>query len=216
MFAYIEGNITYKDPTYVVLDVQGIGYEIKISLNTFDALENHSKFKLYTYLHVREDAQILFGFAREEEKRLFLDLLSISGVGPSLALMLLSSMQVEELKIAIAEGEVKTIQRVKGIGAKTAQRLVLELQDKVKKEQLITSSGGQGATTIPGRYNTVKSEALSALVTLGVSRSAAEKSIDKALSEWQKKQRSQPAGESGASETEIRLEELIKLALKTT
>lgn len=214
MFAYIEGNITYKDPTFVVLDVQGVGYEIKISLNTFDVLENQSRFKLYTYLHVREDAQILFGFAREEEKRLFLDLLSISGVGPSLALMLLSSMKVEELKTAIAEGQVKIIQRVKGIGAKTAQRLVLELQDKVKKDQFVTSSSGQGSPSISGRYNTVKSEALSALTTLGLSRAAAEKSIEKALSEWQKTQSKQPADEAGSSG--IRLEELIKLALKTT
>lgn len=206
MFAYIEGNISYKDPTYVVLDVQGVGYEIRISLNTFATLKNQSRFKLHTYLHIREDAHILFGFAREEEKRLFLDLLSISGVGPSLALMLLSSMQVEELKMAIAHSEVKKIQSVKGIGAKTAQRLVLELQDKVKKELLITSSTSPIAGMSGGGYNTVRSEALSALTTLGVSRSAAEKSIDKALSEWQKKNR----------DTEIRLEDLIKLALKTT
>jgi len=208
MFAYIEGKVTYKDPTYVVLDVQGVGYEIKISLNTFDALEDKSQFKLHTYLHVREDAQILFGFAKVEEKRLFLDLLSISGVGPSLALMLLSSMQVEEIKMAIAHGEVKKIQSVKGIGAKTAQRLVLELQDKIKKEQIGTSPAGKLAGTSSLKYNTIRSEALSALITLGVSRAAAEKSIDKALSEWQKS--------NAAQGTDIRLEELIKLALKTT
>ncbi|WPP51616.1 Holliday junction branch migration protein RuvA [Catalinimonas niigatensis] len=211
MFAYIEGNISYKDPTYVVLDVQGVGYEIRIPLSTFAALEGKSRFKLHTYLHVREDAHILFGFARTEEKRLFLDLLSISGVGPSLALMLLSSMQVEELKMAIAHGEVKMIQRVKGIGAKTAQRLVLELQDKVKKELLITSSTGQVSGMPMVGYNTIRSEALSALTTLGFGRAAAEKSIDKALSEWQKKHHN-----ASAQDTEIRLEDLIKLALKTT
>lgn len=221
MFAYIQGTISYKDPTYVVLDVHGVGYEIRIPLSTFEVLENQSQFKLHTYLHVREDAQILFGFAREEEKRLFLDLLSISGVGPSLALMLLSSMQVEELKMAIAHGEVKMIQRVKGIGAKTAQRLVLELQDKIKKELLITSSSGPASGMSLGGYNTVRSEALSALTTLGVGRAAAEKSIDKVLSEWQKKHRQLPTGDlpvrdSSAQDTEIRLEDLIKLALKTT
>ncbi len=216
MFAYIEGNIAYKDPTYVVLDVQGVGYEIRISLNTFAALENQSRFKLHTYLHVREDAQILFGFAREEEKRLFLDLLSISGVGPSLALMLLSSMQVGELKMAIAHGEVKIIQSVKGIGAKTAQRLVLELQDKVRKEQSITATTSPTTGALSGKYNTVRSEALSALTTLGLGRAAAEKSIDKALSEWQKQNKALPQDDPLAGDTGIRLEELIKLALKTT
>lgn len=206
MFAYIKGNITYKDPTYVVLDVQGVGYEIKISLNTYDALENQSAFKLHTYLHVKEDAQLLFGFAWPAEKRLFLDLLSISGVGPSLALMLLSSMKVDELKSAILQGEVKTIQRVKGIGAKTAQRLVLELQDKLKKEMSLTPGSTLSSAGSSGGYNTVRSEALSALVTLGISRNAAEKSIEKALSEWQKQHKDQ----------QIRLEDLIKLALKTT
>mgnify|MGYP006292576883 FL=1 len=206
MYAYIEGNIAHKDPTFVVLDVHGVGYELRISLNTFDALENASRFKLYTHLYVKEDAQLLFGFASENEKRLFLDLLSISGVGPSLALMLLSSMKVEEIKSAILQGDVKSIQRVKGIGAKTAQRLVLELQDKIKKEGSLTPGSPVPASGLTGGYNTTRSEALSALVTLGISRTAAEKSIDKALSEWQKKQK----------DTAIKLEDLIKLALKTT
>lgn len=206
MFAYIEGNIAYKDPTYVVLDVHGIGYQVRISLNTYDALEQETRYKLHTYLYVKEDAQLLFGFAREDEKSLFLDLISISGVGPSLALMLLSSMKVVEIKSAIIQGEVKSIQRVKGIGAKTAQRLVLELQDKLKKESPLTPGVAGAAAVGSGGYNTTRSEALSALVTLGISRNAAEKSIEKALSEWQKQHQ----------ETPIRLEDLIKLALKTT
>ncbi|MEO0330535.1 MAG: Holliday junction branch migration protein RuvA, partial [Bacteroidota bacterium] len=94
MYAYIKGVLAHKDPTYVVIDVQGVGYEVRISLNTYEALEKESTYKLHTYLHVKEDAQTLFGFAQPAEKKLFLDLLSISGVGPSLALTLLSSMQV--------------------------------------------------------------------------------------------------------------------------
>ena len=206
MFAYIEGKVTYKDPTYAVLDVNGVGYEIRISLNTYDALAQEAHYKLHTYLYVKEDAQILFGFAREQEKALFLDLISISGVGPSLALMLLSSMKVEEIKSAVVQGDVKSIQRVKGIGAKTAQRLVLELQDKFKKEISLTPGVSGSANMAVGGYNTTRGEALSALVTLGISRNAAEKSIEKVLSEWQKQHQ----------ETPIRLEDLIKLALKTT
>jgi len=206
MYAYIEGNITYKDPTYVVLDVNGVGYELRISLNTFDLLEQVKRYKLHTHFYVKEDAQYLFGFATEGEKYLFLDLLSISGVGPSLALMLLSSMKVDEIKTAIVQGDVKSIQRVKGIGAKTAQRLVLELQDKLKKEGMLTKDAPATSGGVGGGYNTTRSEALSALITLGISRTAAEKSIEKALSEWQKKNK----------DTAIRLEDLIKLALKTT
>jgi len=206
MYAYIQGQIAYKDPTYVVLDVHGVGYELRISLNTYDALQQKKEYKLHTYLYVKEDAQLLFGFAREGEKSLFLDLLSISGVGPSLALMLLSSMKVEEIKSAVVQGDVKSIQRVKGIGAKTAQRLVLELQDKFKKEAVLTPHAGLPTNMEVGGYNTTRSEALSALVTLGINRNAAEKSIEKALSEWQKLHQDTP----------IRLEDLIKFALKTT
>ncbi|MFP4504435.1 MAG: Holliday junction branch migration protein RuvA [Cyclobacteriaceae bacterium] len=205
MYAYIQGKITHKDPSFVIIDVQGVGYEIRISFNTYEALEKHQQYKLFTYLHVKEDAQLLFGFAKEEEKKLFLDFLSISGIGPSLALMLLSSMRVDELKTAISQGEVKTIQKVKGIGAKTAQRLVLELQDKINKEG-IPAVGSSLLTSTTSGYNTVKSETLSALVNLGMSRATAEKNIEKALSEWQK---SRP-------EQEIRLEDLFKLALKTS
>ena len=206
MYAYISGKIAYKDPTYVIIDVNGVGYEIRISLNTYDVLEKESSYKLNTYLHVKEDAQTLFGFAQPTEKKLFLDLISISGVGPSLALMLLSSMKVDEIKSAIIQSDVKSIQSVKGIGAKTAQRLVLELQDKLQKEPAYIGLTSTGGSSKPGGYNTIRSEALSALVTLGISRNAADKSIEKAMSEWQRKNQDQS----------IKLEELIKLALKTT
>lgn len=207
MFAYIEGKLTHKEPTYVIVDVHGVGYELRISLNTFNAIEHQKTYKLYTYLHVKEDAQLLFGFASLEEKRFFLDLLTISGVGPSLALMLLSSMQVQELKLAISSADVKAVQRVKGVGAKTAQRIVLELQDKVNKEELLSGITSEKLPAFSGNsYNTLKAEALSALLTLGVSRSAAERSIEKAIGEWQKKEEL----------SQLRLEDLIKLALKTT
>lgn len=207
MFAYIEGKLTYKEPTYVIVDVQGVGYELRISLNTFHIIEKCKTYKLFTYLHVKEDIQMLFGFAHLEEKQLFLNLLSISGVGPSLALMLLSSMQVDELKAAISTGDAKTVQRVKGIGSKTAQRIVLELQDRIKKEEAFAGATPEKLHGLSGgSYNTIKAEALSALTTLGVSRNVAEKSIEKAVSEWQKKN----------DTSELRLEDLIKLALKTT
>ena len=207
MYAYIRGKLAHKEPTFVIIDVQGVGYEIRISLNTFNAIGASEACMLHTYLYVKEDAQLLFGFAEANEKKLFLDLLSISGVGPSLGLTILSSMDPEEIKAAIVQNDIKTIQRIKGIGAKTAQRIVLELQGRIKKEMI--SSGGvpekiQGLTSTS--YNTLRSEALSALVTLGISRNMAERSLEKAISEWQKRNES----------TELRLEDLIKLALKTT
>ncbi|MGB3586091.1 MAG: Holliday junction branch migration protein RuvA [Tunicatimonas sp.] len=206
MYAYIQGTLAHKDPTHVVIDVQGVGYEIRISLNTYEALEKESTYKLHTYFHVKEDSQTLFGFAQPPEKKLFLDLLSISGVGPSLALTLLSSMQVNELKGAIANEDAKTVQRVKGIGAKTAQRIVLELADKIRKEGVAAGSTEKVHGLPAGSYNTLRTEALSALTTLGFTRAAAEKSIDKVMADWQKSKQTE----------ELRLEEVIKLALKTT
>lgn len=201
MYAYIQGKVTHLDPTYVILDVHGLGYEIKISLHTYQQIQNQDAYKLHTHLHIKEDAHTLFGFSEIAEKTMFLNLLSISGVGPNTALMLLSSMQVEELKQAIAYNEVKAIQSVKGIGAKTAQRIVLELKDKVMKE---APTAEKLTGTFLGGYNTIRSEALTALVTLGLNKATAEKSIDKVLSEWKKQH----------PESTIPLEELIKLALK--
>ena len=139
MYAYLRGKLAHRDPTFAIIDVQGVGYEVRISLNTFNAIGSSEVCQLHTHLYVKEDVQLLFGFAEANEKKLFLDLLSISGVGPSLGLTILSSMDPEEIKAAIVQGDIKTIQRIKGIGAKTAQRIVLELQDRIKKE--MTSSG---------------------------------------------------------------------------
>lgn len=195
MINYLEGKIAVKDPTYVVMDINGVGYEAKISLITYAAIKNLDRAKLYTHLHIKEDAHTLFGFSEQSEKRRFLDLISISGVGPSTGLMVLSSLSPEELQQAIVSEDVKTIQSVKGIGLKGAQRIVLELKDKMKKEGLLE----KGIDFAPAPSNTLRNEALSALTTLGIAKPSAEKSIDIIL-----KQQGQ----------QIKLEELIKLALK--
>ncbi len=196
MIAYINGRLAYKDPTYVIIDVQGIGYEIKISLTTFSKIKDEELCKLHTYLHIKEDGHTLFGFAEKAEKTLFLLLISISGVGPSTGLMVLSSLSPYEVEQAILNEDVGTIQSVKGIGLKTAQRIILELKDKILRD------GDNDPSTIisSSSKNTIRNEALSALITLGINKAAAQKSIDKIL--------------SNSNET-YSLEELIKIALKS-
>jgi holliday junction DNA helicase RuvA len=197
MIAYIEGKLAYKEPTFVIIDVGGVGYHLKISLHTYSALKEAEKCKLLTFMHVKEDAHTLYGFYENAEKKLFLDLISISGVGPGTGLMILSSLSAEELQAAIVQEDVKTIQSIKGIGAKTAQRIILELKDKMKKEGLVEKM----PDTPVYKNNIIKNEALSALMTLGIAKAAAEKSIDSIL--------------KNTTDT-ITLEQLIKLALKTT
>ncbi len=195
MIAYIKGKLVHKDPTYVVIDVQGIGYKIHISLTTYSAIKDQENCMLHTYLNVKEDSHTLFGFSDESEKKVFLLLISISGVGPATGLMVQSSLSASELQQAIVSEDVRTIQSVKGIGAKTAQRIILELKDKIIKEGIVVSDQTSSAIS----YNTVRSEALSALVTLGINKNVAEKTISKILKN---------------SGNEVTLEELIKLALK--
>ncbi|MEM9300039.1 MAG: Holliday junction branch migration protein RuvA, partial [Bacteroidota bacterium] len=173
----------------------GIGYHVNISLSTYSHLKDKENTLIHTYLHVKEDSHTLYGFSDESEKGMFMHLISISGIGPSIGLMIQSSLSSKELKEAIANEEVKTIQSVKGVGAKTAQRVILELKDKIRKEGFETV----GKEIVSTPRNTVKSEALSALVTLGINKNAAEKSIDGILKN---------------SGNTITLEELIKLALK--
>jgi Holliday junction DNA helicase RuvA len=174
MIGYLNGKLAVKDPTYVISDVNGVGYEVKISLNTFTKIKDLEKCLLHTYLHVKEDSQTLYGFFDPEEKSIFLHLISISGVGPNTALMINSSLNVEEVKSAIINEEVLIIQKVKGIGSKTAQRIILELKDKIRKEGFEAGTTAKGGTSI-------RSEALSALTTLGISKNMAEKSIDQVL-----------------------------------
>jgi holliday junction DNA helicase RuvA len=195
MITYLKGKLAHKDPTQLVIEVAGIGYEVKISLTTYSHIKDKEDILIQTYLHIKEDSHTLFGFYEASEKQRFLDLLSINGVGPSTALMVLSSLDARELQAAIANEDVKTIQSVKGIGGKTAERIILELKDKMRKEGLLDKS-----VEIQPRFdNTLRSEALSALTTLGINKSSAEKTVNLILKEY---------GD------EIKLEELIKFALK--
>jgi Holliday junction DNA helicase RuvA len=194
MISFLQGKYDLIEPTHVIMDVNGVGYEVKISLNTFSAIKNQEKGRLHTHFHVKEDAQTLYGFFEASERKRFQDLISISGVGPSTALMILSSLDPAELTNAIAAENTGMIQGVKGVGAKTAQRIVLELKDKMKKEGLIDKA----VEIVPSANNSLKVEALSALTTLGISKPAAEKAVAKILLEHK----------------DITLEEVIKLALK--
>ncbi|HVV54956.1 MAG TPA: Holliday junction branch migration protein RuvA [Mucilaginibacter sp.] len=192
MYAYIDGKLAYKSPSYVVVEAGGVGYHINISLSTYSKLPDSERCKLYTWLHVKEDAHTLYGFADEGERRLFLHLISVSGVGATTGLMMLSAITPEEIQAAIVRGDVPLIQRIKGIGPKTAQRLILELQDKLKK-------GGPDTLISVPKNNTVRDEALSALITLGFPRNAVDKILDQELNK-----------NSG----NLTVEQLIKSALK--
>src|ERR1700761_3152103 len=193
MYAYIDGKLAYKSPSYVVIDAGGVGYHINISLNTYSKLKDAERCKLFTWLHVKEDAHTLYVFIDEGERRLFLHLISISGIGPNTGRMMLSSITPEEIQNAIISGNITLIQRIKGIGPKSAQRIVLELQDKLRKE------GPETLSTAP-ISKSVKDEALSALVMLGFARNAAEKVLEQ---------------EIARNASVLTVEQLIKLALKS-
>lgn len=168
MYAYLSGKLAYKAPTHVVIDVSGVGYHVHISLHTYSQIKDREQCKLFISFQVREDAHTLFGFADEGERQLFEHLISVSGIGPNTGRMILSSITPEEIQSAIIQGNVPLIQRIKGIGPKTAQRMVLELQDKLKKQ-------GPDAWITPPTRQSVPEEALSALVMLGFARAQAEK-----------------------------------------
>src|SRR5690606_1675105 len=168
MYEYLNGKLVSKAPTHVVLDVGGVGYHIHISLHTYAQIKDNEQCKLFISFQVREDAHTFFGFADEGERRLFEHLISVSGIGPNTGRMILSSITPEEIQSAIIQGNVPLIQRIKGIGPKTAQRMVLELQDKLKKQ-------GPDALTAVNTAQSVPEEALSALVMLGFARTQAEK-----------------------------------------
>ena len=174
MYAFISGKVTEKTPAYVVIDNHGIGYFINITLNTFTAIGEKEEVKLYTHTQILEDAHNLFGFYSQKERDLFELLISVSGVGCNTARLILSSLTVSELSNAIANDNVKTIQSVKGIGTKTAQRIVIDLKDKLKKIDVQTE-----IFSVPN--NTIRTEALSALTILGFNKAAIEKALDKIL-----------------------------------
>jgi len=192
MYAYIDGKLTFKCPTYVVVEAGGVGYHINISLNTYSAIGNTERCKIYTWLHVKEDAHTLYGFADEGERRLFLHLISVSGIGPTTCRMMLSSITPVEIQNAIINADVVLIQRIKGIGAKSAQRIVLELQDKLKKE------GPDSLISMPS-HTTTRDEALSALIMLGFGKQVAEKAVDNAVKN---------------ADQDLTVEQMIKIALK--
>lgn len=191
MIAHINGRLVEKTPTYVIIDCGGVGYHINVSLNTSASLGDEESCKLFTELIVREDAQLLYGFKEIIEKRMFQLLISVSGVGPSTAMVALSSAKPAEIQQAILEGDVGFFKSVKGVGPKTAQKIIIDLNDKLKKENIAVDFS---LTT----SNTVKEEALSALISLGFVKNQAEKTISKILEK----------------EGDLKVEEVIKRALK--
>jgi Holliday junction DNA helicase RuvA len=192
MIAYLSGKFSYKNPAVVYVDVQGIGYEVNISLNTYSHIQKLTEGKLYTYLQIKEDAHTLYGFFDTMEKEMFVMLISVSGVGAATARMMLSNMKPAEISKAIMQNNAGLLESVKGIGRKTAERLVLELKDKIPKLSTIAPGDASGG-------NTLEQDAFNALVALGIARPFAEQAIKKIV----------------ISDPTIRtLEELIKKALK--
>ena len=193
MITHLEGRLVEKTPTYIVIDCNGVGYWVNISLNTFSQLPDSERVKVYTYLQVKEDAHTLFGFFDKSERELFTLLISVSGVGAATARVMLSSLSPTQLRSAIINNEVRTIQSAKGIGAKTAQRIILDLREKVLK-----LSEDPSLPTLP-QGQPHKEEALAALEVLGYPRKTAEGVVGKILSK---------------STEELSVEQLIKQALK--
>lgn len=185
MYNYISGKLTSKTPAYAVIETGGIGYEIRITLNTYSSIKENSDCKLFTHLYVKEDVQMLYGFQNEDEKHAFLQLIGVSGIGPSTALMVLSSLSVSELVDAVSTENVSLIQSVKGIGAKTAKRLILELKDKLGQEIASASQVSPSAANIEsGQIAQKKEEALQALIILGLGKPAAEKGLQAIIKKY--------------------------------
>ena len=172
MIGHLNGRLIEKNPTELIIECGGVGYEVKISLNTFSAIGSDESIKVFTKLIVREDAHVLYGFASKEEREMFNHLISVSGIGPNTAMIMLSSLVPDEIAHAIQSEDVRTIQSIKGIGAKTAQRVIIDLKDKMVK--MVFSS-----ENIFSQNNTNKFDALTALVSLGFDKKNAEKAIDK-------------------------------------
>lgn len=191
MITHLKGKLVEKNPTYLVVECNGVGYLAHISLHTFSLVRDEESIFIYTHLQVREDSHTLFGFAEKSEREIFRLLISVSGIGASTARTMLSSLNPAQIRDAIASGDVPSIQAVKGIGAKTAQRVILDLKDKILK---ISELGEVSLKS----GNTTKEEALSALEVLGFARKQSEKVVDKVLSE----------------EASLSVETVIKRALK--
>jgi len=192
MITHIDGVLEEKNPAYAVIDVNGVGYFLHITLTTFSSLPDKGRVRLFTHLSIREDAHTLFGFGTRKEREMYRLLVSVSGVGPSTARMILSSLTAGEAANAILSDDVDTFKQVKGIGAKSAQRIIVDLKDKVEKT-------GIEIETVTTKHGTIKVEALSALVVLGIDKKKASTSIDKILAK---------------ADTDITVEDLIKTVLK--
>jgi len=190
MITHVKGRLIEKNPAYVVIDLNGLGYLLRISLHTYSQIGDSESCMLYTHLSIKEDAHTLFGFAEREERELFRHLISVSGVGPNTAQMILSSLSPVDAQQAILAENVSLLKSVKGIGGKTAQRIILDLKDKLAKQGIVVD---QSFT----QHNTTREEALTALTMLGFSKNAIEKIIDKEL-----------------QEDAIEVEELVKRVLK--
>lgn len=192
MITHLQGQLVEKTPTYVVIDCNGVGYMIHISLNTYSKISEEKQLRLYTYLQIKEDAHTLFGFYEKSEREVFSLLLSVSGVGASTARIMLSSLSPSQLQSAIINGDSKTIQSIKGIGAKTAQRIILDLREK-----MIKLGGVEEISNNDTNIN--KQEALSALEVLGYPQKVAENVVQKIISK---------------ANDNLSVEEIIKQALK--
>ena len=193
MIAYLKGKITFKKPTYIYVECGGVGYHVNISLNTYQAIEDKEDIKILTYLQVKEDSQALYGFYDERERNLFVLLISVSGVGVNTARVMLSGMSVDDMRSAIIHEQVATLNKIKGIGPKTAKRIILDLKDKVLKDGAVVDS------LSPSISNTMADEALSAMIALGFPRNTVNKQLNAIM----------------ANQTNItQVEDLIKAALK--
>lgn len=189
MIAQLNGKLIEKNPTSIIVECGGVGYEVKISLTTFSSIGSEESIKIFTQFIVREDAQILYGFSAKEEREMFNHLISVSGIGPNTAMIMLSSLSPEEIAHAIQTEDVRTIQSIKGIGVKTAQRVIIDLKDKMLKMTFSTEN-------IFTQNNTNRFDALTALVSLGFDKKLVDKALDK------------------ISTGEETVEQLIKQALK--
>ena len=192
MIAYLKGDFVHKSPATVQVEVNGVGYEVQISLNTYSKIQHLDKGLLHTCLLIREDAHLLYGFFDLSEKEMFQHLLSVSGIGASTARVMLSYMKPDELAKAIVQGDTRTLEGIKGIGKKTAERMVLELRDKLAKHPIESNIS-------PMKNNTLHHDALNALMALGINRQAASQALEKTM----------------ATESNLSVEDLIKKALRT-
>jgi Holliday junction DNA helicase RuvA len=194
MYAYLKGEITFRSPAFISLEVNGVGFHVNIPLSTYTAIEGQERTTIYTHLIVKEDAHTLYGFATQTERNMFILLIGVTGVGATTAQLILSAMTVDEVRVAIIGEQAHVLQRVKGIGAKTAKQIILDLKNKLTKD---ASDGSP--VLLPTLDNAVREEALSALISLGFNRIAVQKALNQVLKN---------------SPSVGKVEDLIKLALK--